>query len=200
MTTACRPPPRWPTRLPAHTRTGHCPRAPRTTEATWRLGSRPHLLYLHHLHPCHPSCSWGPEIATATKTPQTCRKRSFCLLHVFSQSTHNCNGIYSKLVSNKKVYLILCFVFPTPGMNGVLLIEKWTQESTAQSPRVFLNTSLGSPLFWSMKDQWVFLKYALVPNYNRFWYFAVRVQWQIAGHYHFTAFLHVWLTCEACRN
>lgn len=42
-------------------------------------------------------------------------------------------------------------------MNGVLLTGKWTHESTVPSPRVFLNTSLGSPQFWNTRDQLVFI-------------------------------------------
>lgn len=43
-------------------------------------------------------------------------------------------------------------------MNGDLPTGKWTHESIVQSPRAFLTMSLESPLFWSMKDQWVYLK------------------------------------------
>lgn len=56
-TTACHPPPPWPTRLPGRIRIGRCPRAPQTTEGIWGLGSLPHPLCPHLLHPCLPSCS-----------------------------------------------------------------------------------------------------------------------------------------------
>lgn len=76
MTTACHPTPPWPTLLPGHIHTGHSPKAPRTMGGIWGLGSRRHLLYPHHLHPCHLSSSWGPETATARKT-RLMRKKSF---------------------------------------------------------------------------------------------------------------------------
>lgn len=44
-------------------------------------------------------------------------------------------------------------MFYSPGMNGDPPTEKWTHGSTAQSPRVFLSMSLGSPLFWNKKGR-----------------------------------------------
>lgn len=52
-------------------------------------------------------------------------------------------------------------------MNGVHPTGKWTHESTVQSLRVFLSTSLGSPLFWSTKDQLVFSKNVLSLDYKK---------------------------------
>lgn len=75
-TTACRPTPPWPTPHPGRTRIGLSPKARPTTAAAAVFGSLrlPQCLLL--LRPCLPSCSWGPETASETKTQLT---RTHCL-------------------------------------------------------------------------------------------------------------------------
>lgn len=72
MTTVCHPTPPWPTLHHGHIRTGHSPKAPRTTAG---LGSLRRPPYPHLLHPYHLSSSWGPETVIVRKTHLT-RKRS----------------------------------------------------------------------------------------------------------------------------
>lgn len=82
MTIVCHPAPPWPIPLPAHTRTGHSPKAPQTTGGILGPGSLHHLLYPLHPHPCHRFSSWGPERVTERKTCLIC-KRSFVLFLSF---------------------------------------------------------------------------------------------------------------------
>lgn len=53
--------------------------------------------------------------------------------------------------------MTVVYVFAAPGTSGDLQTPKWTRESTVQSPRASLNTSLASHPFWSTRDQWVYL-------------------------------------------
>lgn len=99
MTTACRPTPPWPTPRRGRTLTGRSPKAPPTTAVG--SGSRRHPQCLLLLRPCRPSCSWGPETASETKTQLT-------RMHCFTSVKVNSVWLCVMLRNNQPQLILRC--------------------------------------------------------------------------------------------